>query len=74
MGKHRNLIFGAMLIVGFAFIYALYFTEMFGPTYKYVRLKDGKEFYDVKLHWMSDHDVRINGIYYTEFDIDSLAR
>lgn len=74
MGKHRNLIFGAMLVVGFAFIYLLYFTDLIGPTYSYVRLKNGQEFTDVKVKRVDDMGFRINGTYYTEFDIDSLAR
>lgn len=73
MGKHRNLIFGILLIIGFVFIYLLYFTNLIGPTYSYVRLKNGTEFRNVKVKRVDDMGFTIDGSYYTEFDIDSLA-
>jgi hypothetical protein len=73
MGKHRNLIFGLMGVVGFVFIYILYGTDLISPKAEYVRLKNGKEFHNVPFRQTSDFDVYIDGNYYTKFDIDSLA-
>jgi len=41
--------------------------------YTYVRLKNGTEFRDVPVKRVDDIGFKINGNYYTEFDIDSLA-
>jgi hypothetical protein len=63
-----------MLVISVIAIYIMYGTDLVSPTYSYVRLKDGTEFKNVSVKWTSDVDVRIDGKYYTNFDIDSLAR
>ena len=70
--KHKIMWFG-MLIVGSAFIYTLYGTDLISPKVEYIRLKNGKEFHNVTFRTTSDIDVYIDGEHYTNFDIDSLA-
>jgi hypothetical protein len=74
MARKHKIIWLTMLLLTPIFIYIIYFTDLIAPTYKYVRMKDGTEYHDVKLKWVSDHDVRVDGTYYTQFDIDSLSR
>ena len=63
-----------MIVLTPVFMYVIYGTDILSPTYDYVRLKDGTEFHNVPVTFPSDIDVKIDGKYYTQFDIDSLAR
>jgi len=70
--KHKIMWFG-MLIVGSAFIYTLYGTDLLSPKAEYIRLKNGQEFHNVPIRQVDNMGYRIDGTYYTQFDIDSLA-
>ena len=63
-----------MLVVGFIFIYLLYFTNAIAPKAEYIRLKNGKEFRNVPVIWPNRVDVIIDGQRYSNYDIDSMVR
>ena len=72
--RKRTLIRMSIMLVLSAVVIILIQYDVFTPKCSYVRLKDGTEFHNVKVRWPSDVDVVIDGKYYTEYDIDSLAR
>jgi hypothetical protein len=61
------------LIVSIVAITIINFTDIFSPTYSYVRLRNGTEFHNVPVKWTSDIHVRIDGEYYLDSNIDSLV-
>tara|TARA_R110000772_G_scaffold223563_5_gene334136 strand:- start:2317 stop:2538 length:222 start_codon:yes stop_codon:yes gene_type:complete len=72
MKRNKKLLIVLLLLTP-AIIYIIYFTDSLSIKYSYVRLKNGTEFRDVPVKRVDDIGFRINGNYYTEFDIDSLA-
>jgi hypothetical protein len=76
MKKHQKMSI-VMLVVGFIFIYLLYFTnaaDAIAPKAEYIRLKNGKEFRNVPVRWPNRVDVIIDGQRYSNYDIDSMVR
>lgn len=71
MRSKRRMLIG--LIIAMVAITIINFTDILSPTYSYVRLKDGTEFHNVPVKRTGDIHIRIDGTYYTEFDIDSLS-
>ena len=64
-----TLIMGA---IGLIIIGVMYFTTTFDKPYKYVRMDSGQEFHDPKIQWSTNGQIRINGDWYYQFDIDTI--
>jgi hypothetical protein len=71
--RKSRIILIAMAILTPVFIFGIYGTDLLSPKAEYIRLKNGTELHDVPVRKVDDYGYRIDGTYYTQFDIDSLA-